>query len=476
VGKKIIAEDSEDEEDMSIRSSTITMDMLEKAEDQFWEESMDTGEGSYDDFDDDGSDLEKEEDDDGLGEGTVLLRRKKRKNNTNNSKTNEENRATRTLENSILRARQFASTENARKIVQEGEKARVVARSTLAQSSERAAEISKQAVEKAEFVRRQIEAVPNKKEIVSAAAAVTAATAAISTVLAEPLMTMAGSIVAFSLVKSFETMDEQLRQKQKEIETKKREEKVDLLIKTKERKVETRVEMVDAPLEVVSTVTSSTPPVKEQVVKTREEKKIVEKEEEILGAAAAAATTTQQARTTTTTRSRTATNSATSGFVSQIANENETALFEARKKREQILNEMAQYNDAPATTKNGNTMRPGKLAETTNNKYFANRATKRTADVLGYSTTPPQNVPTDAQKEQPLKASTTSPSPSSPERKKRDEDTITEQKISLFAAFFAVCAFPFTLLLELFRACVEVLKKYFFSSSSGEERDAGERS
>ena len=467
---KIIAEDSEDEEDMSIRSSTITMDMLEKAEDQFWEESIDTGEGSYDDFDSDGSDLEKEDDDDGLGEGTVLLRRKRRKNTNSNNKTNEESRATRTLENSILRARQFASTENARKIVQEGEKARVVARSTLAQSSERAAEISKQAVEKAEFVRRQIEAVPNKKEIVSAAAAATAATAAISTVLAEPLMTMAGSIVAFSLVKSFETMDEQLRQKQKEIETKKREEKVDLLMKTKERKVETRVEVVDAPLEVVSAVTSSTPPVEERVKTTREEKKIVEKEEELLGASAAAATTTQQA--TTTPRSRTATNSATSGFVSQIANENETALFEARKKREQILNEMAQYNDAPATTKNGNTMRPGKLAETTNNKYFANRATKRTADVLGYSTTPPQNVPTDAQKEQPPKASMTSPSPSSSEKKKRDDDT----KISLFAAFFAVCAFPFTLLLELFRACVEVLKKYFFSSSSGEKRDAGERS
>ena len=439
MGKKIIAEDSEDEEDMSIRSSTITMDMLEKAEDQFWEESIDTGEGSYDDFDSDGSDLEKEDDDDGLGEGTVLLRRKRRKNTSNsNNKTNEESRATRTLENSILRARQFASMENARKIVQEGEKARVVARSTLAQSSERAAEISKQAVEKAEFVRRQIEAVPNKKEIVSAAAAATAATAAISTVLAEPLMTMAGSIVAFSLVKSFETMDEQLRQKQKEIETKKREEKVDLLMKTKERKVETRVEVVDAPLEVVSAVTSSTPPVEEQVKTTREER----------------------------------TNSATSGFVSQIANENETALFEARKKREQILNEMAQYNDAPATTKNGNIMRPGKLAETTNNKYFANRATKRTADVLGYSTTPPQNVPTDAQKEQQPKASTTSPSPSSSGKKKRDDDT----KISLFAAFFAVCAFPFTLLLELFRACVEVLKKYFFSSSSGEERDAGERS
>ena len=77
---KIIAEDSEDEEDMSIRSSTITMDMLEKAEDQFWEESIDTGEGSYDDFDDDRSDVEKEDDDDGLGEGTVLLRRKRRKN------------------------------------------------------------------------------------------------------------------------------------------------------------------------------------------------------------------------------------------------------------------------------------------------------------------------------------------------------------------------------------------------------------
>ena len=224
---KIIAEDSEDEDDMSARSSTITMDMLEKAEDQFWEESIDMGEGSYDDVDDD--------DDDGLGEGTVL-RRRRRGGNTNN-RTNEENRARRTLESSILRARQFAATENARKIVEEGEKARVAARSTLAQSSERAMEISKQAVEKAEFVRRQIEAVPNKKEIVSAVAAATAATAAISTVIAEPLMTMAGSIVAFSLVKSFETMDEQLRQKQKEIETKKREEKVDLLMKTKERKV-----------------------------------------------------------------------------------------------------------------------------------------------------------------------------------------------------------------------------------------------
>jgi hypothetical protein len=66
----------------------------------------------------------------------------------------------------------------------------------------------------------------------------------------------------------------------------------------------------------------------------------------------------------------------------------------------------------------------------------------------------------------------TSPSPSSSEKKKRDDDT----KISLFAAFFAVFTFPFTLLLELFRACVEVLKKYFFSTSSGEERDAGERS
>ena len=119
MGKKIIAEDSEDEEDMSIRSSTITMDMLEKAEDQFWEESIDTGEGSYDDFDSDGSDLEKEDDDDGLGEGTVLLRRKRRKNTSNsNNKLNEESRATRTLENSILRKRQFASMENARKIVQ----------------------------------------------------------------------------------------------------------------------------------------------------------------------------------------------------------------------------------------------------------------------------------------------------------------------------------------------------------------------
>lgn len=433
---RIIAESIEDEDEMETRSSTITLDMLEKAEDQFWEESMDAS-GSYDD--DDATD-------DALGEGTVMVVRRTKQTNAR---------------------RRNAQTGNGRKSVQGGS---TTARDVVLRSSERAMEISKRAAERAEFVRRQLEAVPNKKEIISATAAVTAATAAISTAISEPLMTMAGSVVAFSLVKSFETMDEQLRQKQKEIETKKREEKVDLLMKTKERKVETRVEVVDAPLEVVSAVTSSTPPVEERVKTTREEKKIVEKEEELLGASAAAATTTQQA--TTTPRSRTATNSATSGFVSQIANENETALFEARKKREQILNEMAQYNDAPATTKNGNTMRPGKLAETTNNKYFANRATKRTADVLGYSTTPPQNVPTDAQKEQPPKASMTSPSPSSSEKKKRDDDT----KISLFAAFFAVFTFPFTLLLELFRACVEVLKKYFFSTSSGEERDAGERS
>jgi hypothetical protein len=420
---KIIAEDSEDEDDMSARSSTITMDMLEKAEDQFWEESIDMGEGSYDDVDDD--------DDDGLGEGTVLRRR----GNTNN-RTNEENRARRTLESSILRARQFAATENARKIVEEGEKARVVAQSTLAQSSERALEISKQAVEKAEFVRRQIEAVPNKKEIVSAVAAATAATAAISTVIAEPLMTMAGSIVAFSLVKSFETMDEQLRQKQRDIETKRREEKVGLLMKTKDRKVETTVEVVDAPLEVVSAV-ASTPVEKE--VKKREEEKIVEKEEVL-----AAAKTT-----------------ATSGFVSQIASENETAVFEARKKREQILNEMAQYNDAPAATNaaNKSTMRPGKLAETTNNKYFANRATKRTADVLGYNTTPPQNV---------------SVPEAVPESAKKEEKPVdeTKQKISLFAAFFAVFTFPFTLLYELFRACVDVLKKLSNNNIVKSDRDA----
>tara|TARA_B110000003_G_scaffold57255_1_gene57356 strand:- start:350 stop:634 length:285 start_codon:yes stop_codon:yes gene_type:complete len=76
---KIIAEDSEDEEDMSIRSSTITMDMLEIAEDQFWEESIDTGEGSYDDFDSDGSDVEKEDDDDGLGKARFYYEEKEEK-------------------------------------------------------------------------------------------------------------------------------------------------------------------------------------------------------------------------------------------------------------------------------------------------------------------------------------------------------------------------------------------------------------
>merc|ERR1711943_142534 len=67
---RIIAESIEDEDEMETRSSTITLDMLEKAEDQFWEESMDTlGEGSYDDSDDDAKD-------DALGEGTVMVVRR----------------------------------------------------------------------------------------------------------------------------------------------------------------------------------------------------------------------------------------------------------------------------------------------------------------------------------------------------------------------------------------------------------------
>jgi hypothetical protein len=134
---------------------------------------------------------------------------------------------------------------------------------------------------------------------------------------------------------------------------------------------------------------------------------------------------------------------------------------EARKKREQILNEMAQYNDAPAATNaaNKSTMRPGKLAETTNNKYFANRATKRTADVLGYNTTPPQNVSAPG---------------AVPESAKKEEKPVdeTKQKISLFAAFFAVFTFPFTLLYELFRACVDVLKKLSNNDIVRSNRDA----
>ena len=196
-------------------------------------------------------------------------------------------------------------------------------------------------------VRRQLEAVPNKKEIISATAAVTAATAAISTAISEPLMTMAGSVVAFSLVKSFETMDKQLRQKQREIETKKREENVDLLMKSKERKVETKVEVVDTPLEVVSATTTV-----EDVAK-KEEGKIVEKEEEILAPASTTATTA-----TTTAKSI----SATGAFASKIASENESAVFEARKRREKILNEMAQYDDARL---NSIVRTTGEMAETT---------------------------------------------------------------------------------------------------------------
>merc|ERR1711943_176570 len=69
---RIIAESIEDEDEMETRSSTITLDMLEKAEDQFWEESMDAS-GSYDD-DDDATD-------DALGEGTVMVVRRTKQTN-----------------------------------------------------------------------------------------------------------------------------------------------------------------------------------------------------------------------------------------------------------------------------------------------------------------------------------------------------------------------------------------------------------
>ena len=409
---RIIAESIEDEDEMETRSSTITLDMLEKAEDQFWEESMDAS-GSYDD-DDDATD-------DALGEGTVMVVRRTKQTNAR---------------------RRNAQTGNGRKSVQGGS---TTARDVVLRSSERAMEISKRAAERAEFVRRQLEAVPNKKEIISATAAVTAATAAISTAISEPLMTMAGSVVAFSLVKSFETMDKQLRQKQREIEKKKREENVDLLMKSKERKVETKVEVVDTPLEVVSATTTV-----EDVAK-KEEGKIVEKEEEILAPASA---------TTATTTAKSI--SATRAFVSKIADENESAVVEARKRREKILNEMAQYDDARL---NSIVRTTGEMAETTttttnnnnnnnNDTNFANRASKRTSDTLGYNATPPQNIPEEA-----VNATTST-------EKRDDERDEKMQKISLFEAFFAVFTFPFTLLYELFRECVDVLKRFFVNQNN----------
>merc|ERR1719409_2402917 len=405
---RIIAESIEDEDEMETRSSTITLDMLEKAEDQFWEESMDAS-GLYDD------------DDDALGEGTVMVVRRTKQTNAR---------------------RRNAQIGNGRKSVQGGS---TTARDVVLRSSERAMEISKRAAERAEFVRRQLEAVPNKKEIISATAAVTAATAAISTAISEPLMTMAGSVVAFSLVKSFETMDKQLRQKQREIEKKKREENVDLLMKSKERKVETKVEVVDTPLEVVSATTTV-----EDVAK-KEEGKIVEKEEEILAPASA---------TTATTTAKSI--SATRAFVSKIADENESAVVEARKRREKILNEMAQYDDARL---NSIVRTTGEMAETTttttnnnnnnnNNTNFANRASKRTSDTLGYNATPPQNIPEEA-----VNATTST-------EKRDDERDEKMQKISLFEAFFAVFTFPFTLLYELFRECVDVLKRFFVNRNN----------
>ena len=122
---RIIAESIEDEDEMETRSSTITLDMLEKAEDQFWEESMDAS-GSYDD-DDDATD-------DALGEGTVMVVRRTKQTNAR---------------------RRNAQTGNGRKSVQGGS---TTARDVVLRSSERAMEISKRAAERAEFVRRQLEA------------------------------------------------------------------------------------------------------------------------------------------------------------------------------------------------------------------------------------------------------------------------------------------------------------------------------
>merc|ERR1712100_182196 len=201
-----------------------------------------------------------------------------------------------------------------------------------------------------------------------------------------------------------------LRQKQREIEKKKRGENVDLLMKSKERKVETKVEVVDTPLEVVSATTTV-----EDVAK-KEEGKIVEKEEEILAPASA---------TTATTTAKSI--SATRAFVSKIANENESAVVEARKRREKILNEMAQYDDARLNSIVRATGEMAEMTTTTNsNTNFANRASKRTSDTLGNNATPPRNFPEEAVN------STTST------EKREDERDEKMQKISLFEAFFAV--------------------------------------
>ena len=444
---KILTEDDDDDKNKGgDEKNKITLeDMLEQAADEI-------GLGSVDGFDDDDE------------EENMIIKRKGTKN------TNTASTAKIKVEQSIAFAR---------KVISKGQEAKRNTEKNL----ERAQEISKTAMANADIIKKKIEAVPNKKEISAAVASVAAVTTVISTIAAEPLLTMAGSVIAFSLVKSFETMDKELRERAE------REKKENMIIKDNNNKISNQEKIA-----TITTNTSSSTTTTTQVGQEEEKEEIPSSviivasknmaeaaeaevfkvvEEEVAVATTVAVPVMQQTvvaaekeielsvqenKWSTADPLITATTSS-QNFVSEIADANEAAIINARRRREVILNEMALFNDSPESPK----MRIGAMAETTNNKYFASRASKRTADVIGFSSVQPRNVVPDVV----VVEQTPSSSTNSTKKKNEKED---DEKINGLGIIAALLSFPFTLLYELFQSCVRALKNFFSRATKFEKK------
>jgi len=312
-------------------------------------------------------------------------------------------------------------------------------------------------------------------------ASVAAVTTVISTVAAEPLLTMAGSVIAFSLVKSFETMDKELRERAE------REKKENMIIKDNNNKISNQEKIATITTAATSSSTTTTTQVGQEEEKEEipssviivasknmaeaaeaEVFKVVE--EEVAVATTVAVPVMQQTvvaaekeieLSVQENKWSTADPLITSSqnFVSEIADANEAAIINARRRREAILNEMALFNDAPESPK----MRIGAMAETTNNKYFASRASKRTADVIGFSSVQPRNVVPDVV----VVEQTPSSSTNNTKKKNEKED---DEKINGLGIIAALLSFPFTLLYELFQTCVRALKNFFSRATKFEKK------
>lgn len=442
---KILTEDDDDDKNKGgDEKNKITLeDMLEQAADEI-------GLGSVDGFDDDDE------------EENMIIKRKGTKNND-------------TASTAKIKVEQ--SIAFARKVISKGQEAKRNTEKNL----ERAQEISKTAMANADIIKKKIEAVPNKKEISAAVASVAAVTTVISTVAAEPLLTMAGSVIAFSLVKSFETMDKELRERAE------REKKENMIIKDNNNKISNQEKIATITTAATSSSTTTTTQVGQEEEKEEipssviivasknmaeaaeaEVFKVVE--EEVAVATTVAVPVMQQTvvaaekeieLSVQENKWSTADPLITSSqnFVSEIADANEAAIINARRRREAILNEMALFNDAPESPK----MRIGAMAETTNNKYFASRASKRTADVIGFSSVQPRNVVPDVV----VVEQTPSSSTNNTKKKNEKED---DEKINGLGIIAALLSFPFTLLYELFQTCVRALKNFFSRATKFEKK------